>query len=62
MVLEYELMLARAEDEITLAKIDMEISISDELKERFGILSGKTFFHSVISHAYYAIFHSARAY
>ena len=62
MVSEYELMLARAEDEIILAKIDMEVSIKNELKEMFGILEDKTFFHSVIAHSYYSIFHSARAY
>lgn len=62
MVLEYELMLARAEDEIILAKIDMEVSTKNELKEIFGVSENKTFFHSVISHSYYAIFHSARAY
>ncbi len=54
--------LKRAEDEFLLAKNDMKISTEDEIKEILGISKEKTFFNSVISHAYYSIFYSAKAY
>ena len=59
---EVELYLNRAEDEFLLAEKDMQLSTDIKLKEQLGIKQEKTFFHSVITHAYYAIFHSARAY
>ena len=59
---EVELYLNRAEDEFLLAEKDMQLSIDIKIKEKLGIRIEKTFFYSVITHAYYAIFHSARAY
>ena len=59
---EVELYLIRAEDEFILAKKDMELSRDNSLKEKLGIPTEKTFFYSVISHAYYSIFHCAKAY
>jgi len=54
--------LQRAEDEFLLAEKDMELSLSQEIKEILGIQKEKTFFNSVISHAYYCIFYTAKAY
>jgi len=59
---EINLLMQRAEDEILLSRIDMEVSLDNELKKRFGVPENRTFFHSVISHAYYSIFNSAKAY
>ena len=59
---EVSLYLARAEDEFLLAEKDMQISIDKDIKEVLGIQKEKTFFHSVIAHAYYSIFYSAKAY
>ena len=57
-----ELYLIRAEDEFLLAKNDLLISTEAKIKESLGIQIDKTFFHSVISHAYYSIFYCAKAY
>jgi len=62
MVSETELYMQRAEDEFLLAKNDMTLSNDVELKVKLGIPIDKTFYHSVISHAYFAIFHAAKAY
>ena len=59
---EVKLYLLRAEDEFLLAEIDMKLSLDLKIKELLGIKTDKTFFHSVITHAYYSIFHSAKAY
>lgn len=59
---EVELYIIRAEDEFLLAQKDMEISINSKIKEVLGIPREKTFFHSVITHSYYAIFYAAKAY
>ena len=59
---EAELLLLRSEDEILLAVTEMKLSTEKEAKESLGIQHNKTFFHSVISHSYYAIFYSAKAY
>lgn len=54
--------LERAENEIILAKTNLEISLSDSLKNKLKIPVDKTFFADVISESYYAIFYSAKAY
>ena len=54
---EVKLYLNRAQDEFLLAENDMKISIDFKLKEILGIPREKTFFYSVISHAYYLIFY-----
>lgn len=59
---EVRLYLQRAEDEFLLSEKDMRISIEEKLKEILGIPQRKTFFNSVINHAYYAIFNCAKAY
>jgi len=57
-----KLYLKRAEDEFLMSGNDMRISIEPALKDILGILHEKTFFSSVITHAYYSIFYSAKAY
>jgi len=59
---EVELYMIRAEDEFLLAQKDMEISTNNRIKEILGISKEKTFFYSVITHSYYAIFYAAKAY
>ncbi len=59
---EVELYLMRAEDEFLLAENDMKSSTDLKIKEILGIQKNKTFFHSVIAHAYYSIFNCAKAY
>ncbi|MEK6860167.1 MAG: hypothetical protein AABX54_05125 [Nanoarchaeota archaeon] len=62
MVSEVKLFLDRAEDEILLSQKDLELSTNNETKGILGIPKEKTFFYSVISHAYYSIFYAAKAY
>lgn len=59
---EVNLYLERAEDEFLLAENDMKASTDIKVKEMLGLQKEKTFFHSVIAHAYYAIFYCAKAY
>jgi uncharacterized protein (UPF0332 family) len=59
---EVELYILRAEDEFLLSQNDMTISTDEKTKEFLGIPKDKTFFYSVISHAYYSIFYAAKAY
>jgi uncharacterized protein (UPF0332 family) len=59
---EAKIYLDRAGNEILLSENDMRMSIDDETKKFLGIPMEKTFFNSVISHAYYAIFYAAKAY
>lgn len=59
---EVKLLIQRSEDELLLAESIMRISQEESLKKVLGLLPEKTFYHSVISHAYYGIFYSARAY
>src|SRR3990172_4244251 len=54
--------LKRAEDEFLLSEKDMRISTEENIKEILGIPREKTFFYSVITNAYYAIFYSAKTY
>lgn len=62
MVLGYENYLERAENEINLAEIIMGLSINKDLQTNFKITKIDTYFSAVISHAYYCIFYSAKAY
>jgi len=63
MDLAIELCLKRAENEIVLAKLIQRISNENQLKkEVFQIAEDFTFYSAVISHSYYAIFQSAKAY
>lgn len=59
---EAELLLKRAENELVVAEVLFKLSESPEGRSLFKIHLGETFYSPVISHAYYAIFHSAKAY
>ena len=57
------LCLQRAENELVLANIIQRISQSEEMKKNvFQVAEDSTFYSAVISHSYYAIFYSAKAY
>jgi uncharacterized protein (UPF0332 family) len=59
---EVNLYLLRAEDEFLLSQNDLQVSTDDKTKDFLGIPKDKTFYYSVISHAYYSIFYAAKAY
>lgn len=59
---EVKLYLNRAEDEYLLATKDLDISTKEEVKSFLGIPQDKTFYNSVITHAYYSIFYCAKSY
>jgi uncharacterized protein (UPF0332 family) len=56
------LYLEKAENELVLAESLFKISSESSLKERLNIRTKDTFYSAVISHAYYCVFYSARAY
>ncbi len=61
--MDLRLYLDRAENELELAKMIFLITEDEALqKERFHIEKPLTFYSSVISHSYYCIFYSAKAY
>lgn len=63
MDLNYKLYLERADNEFKLAEIIFKVSDKKDLqKEAFDISEPETYFSSVITHCYYAIFYSAKAY
>ena len=53
--------LDRAENELVLSASIKRLSDESEAKEYFNISQDLTFYSSVISHAYYSIFYSAKA-
>src|SRR3989344_9268688 len=58
-----DLCLKRADNELILAGIIHRVSQETQLKkDTFKIAEDFTFYSAVISHAYYAIFHSAKGY
>ncbi len=58
-----KLFIHRAENEIKLALIILKISEEVSLqKEIFSINEPETYYSAVISHSYYSIFYSAKAY
>lgn len=62
MDLTYENYLERAQNELNLAEIIIEISTNQNFQNNFKVTKIDTYFSGVISHAYYAIFYSAKAY
>ncbi len=62
MDLEVSLLIKRAENELLAARALKKISEDTSLKISAELPSDTTFYSSVISHAYYAIFYSAKAY
>jgi uncharacterized protein (UPF0332 family) len=59
---EVKLYLARAENELILARASFDISTKPGLKASLGIPKERTFFNNVISQSYYSIFYAAKAY
>ena len=63
MDLDYKIYLERAENEINLSEIIMELSLNKDIQiKSFSLKKIDTYFSSVISHAYYCIFYCAKAY
>src|SRR3989344_2925920 len=63
MDLNYNLYLERANNEIKFADIALIVSNNKDLQvDVFKIEQPETYYSSVISHAYYCIFYSAKAY
>jgi uncharacterized protein (UPF0332 family) len=58
---EVNLFLERANNELLAAKVLKKVSEEEKIKAEMQIPSETTFYSSVISHSYYAIFHTARA-
>ncbi len=58
---EVKLLLDRADNELLVARTLKKLSEDDKLKTDLTIPSKATFYSSVISHSYYAIFYAARA-
>jgi uncharacterized protein (UPF0332 family) len=53
--------LKRARSELDMAEILFKISNSNNAKQSFNLFLDSTYYSGVISHAYYAIFYSAKA-
>lgn len=62
MDLKDNLLLERAEHEISTAELLLKLSEDSELRILLNIPSGVTFYSAVISHSYYSIFYSAKLY
>ncbi len=63
MVSNFKICLERADNELYLAGSIQILSDNSKLKkEYFNLEESITFYSAVISHAYYAIFYSAKAY
>ena len=58
----YNIYLERAQNAINLSEIIMELSVNPNLQSNFNVTKTDTYFSSVISHSYYCIFYSAKAY
>jgi uncharacterized protein (UPF0332 family) len=56
------LLMDRAENEILAAQSLKKLSEEAQVKKEFGFPSDVSFYSSVISHSYYAIFYAAKAY
>jgi hypothetical protein len=55
--------LKRAENEVKLAEIIFKLSKKPEIQTNtFEVPNPETYYSSVITHAYYCIFYSAKAY
>lgn len=56
-----EIFLERANNELLVAKSLKKISAESKIKEDFDLPKNITFYSSIISHSYYAIFYAAKA-
>ncbi len=60
---ESRLFLDRATNELNLARIIVQLSMNKKLQaEMFNVSKADTYYSAAISHAYYCIFYSAKAY
>ncbi len=58
-----KLYLERAQNELKLAEITMQLSINKDIQNKIlGVDKPDTYFSSVITHAYYSIFYIAKGY
>ncbi len=57
-----KLYLEKSENELVLAESLIKISVDDKIKSLLKIKKNQTFYIGVISHSYYSIFYSAKAY
>jgi len=63
MDLNYKLYFNRADNELKLANIIFQVSDNKKMQEEtFNVGRPETYFSSVITHSYYCIFYSAKAY
>lgn len=58
----YKIFLKRAQNELNLSTIIIKISNDKEMQLASFNLSPDTYYNATISHAYYSIFYSAKAY
>ena len=58
----YKIYIKRAGNEINLSKMIMKISEDDKIQADIFEMPKDTYYSAVISHAYYSIFYSAKAY
>ena len=56
-----EIYLERAGNELLAAESLKKLSEDEKAREEFSLPQSTTFYSSVISHSYYAIFYSAKA-
>ena len=59
---EYKIYLARAENELNLSTMIQKVSENPEIQTKIFEMKEDTYYSAVISHAYYSIFYSAKAY
>ena len=59
---EVKLYLERAENELRLSKAIFNLSSKEKIKLDLGANPEDTFYSAVISHSYYYIFYSAKAF
>ncbi len=59
---EFKIYLRRSQNELNLAEIIMKLSLDKEIQTNVFGMEEDTYFSAVISHAYYCIFYSAKAY
>jgi len=57
-----KLYFERAENEIDLAESILTISDNNDMKKQFNIDASRTFYSGVITHSYYSMFYSVKAY
>jgi len=59
---EYKIYLARAQNELNLSMMVLQISDDKNMQVEVFAMKEDTYYSAVISHAYYSIFYAAKAY